>query len=79
MKRPFCGPKGTYCGRALKDQPLDKLDDSVPREKKQCVACWLALNDPEYQRLWGIPASSEGDGKVDLAALTPKNGPCGAC
>jgi len=72
VKRPC------YCGRALKDAPLDKFDDSVPDEQKQCVFCWNALNDPAYQRLWGITPEGE-EGKVDLAALAPKSGPCAGC
>lgn len=67
-----------HCGRALKGAALDKFDENVPAEMKQCVFCWNALNDPRYQRLWGIGVESE-DGKVDLAALAPKSGPCSGC
>jgi len=69
MKRPC------HCGRALQGVPLDKFDDSVPPEQKQCVACWLSLNDPAYQRLWGLAGDDDG-GKVDVAALPKKSGPC---
>jgi hypothetical protein len=77
MKRPTsCGREGVPCGRALKGVPLDKFDDSVPLEQKQCVACWNALNDPAYQRLWGIAVDADGE-KIDRAALanTPRR-PC---
>ncbi len=73
MKRPC------HCGRALYKVPLDKFDDSVPAEQKQCVFCWNALNDPDYQRLWGIKPDGEMGGKVDIQALPKKSGPCGAC
>jgi len=59
MKRPC------YCGRAIKGAPLDKFDDSVPEVQKQCVTCWNALNDPFYQRLWGIAGK-------DVVPLTPE-------
>lgn len=61
-----------HCGRALKGVPLDKFDDSVPPERKQCVICWLSLNDPAYQKLWGLESGDEG-GKVDAAALPVRN------
>jgi len=75
MKRPTsCGRDGQPCGRALKGAPLDKFDDSVPPEKKQCVQCWNALNSPVHQRLWGIPVDAEG--QVILDALPPRTGNC---
>jgi len=69
MRRPC------HCNRALKGFPLDKFDDSVPDEQKQCVFCWLALNDPAYRRLWGLDGDDDG-GKVDVAALPKKTGSC---
>ena len=76
MKRPTsCGKDGVPCGRAIKDSANDKFDDSVPPEKKQCPMCWNALNDPAYQRLWGLDGDDDG-GRVDVAALPKKTGNC---
>lgn len=74
MKRPC------YCGRALKDVPLDKFDGAVPPHQKQCVFCWNALNDPEYQRLWRIhPEELRPLTRAEIKALPKSDKPCGAC
>lgn len=57
------------CGRALKGEALDKFDDTVPADKKQCVFCWNALNDPAYQRLWGLDEFGEA---LTALASAPK-------
>ncbi len=71
MKRPLCSPDGkSYCGRA------EKVPDGTPCDKeKYCPFCWNALNDPQYQRLWGLTSDDNG-GKVDVAALPKKSGNC---
>ncbi|MCI0459761.1 MAG: hypothetical protein L0Z62_22655 [Gemmataceae bacterium] len=43
---------------------------------ESCRLCWLAANDPRYQRLWGIT----GPGAcVHLGAETGETGECVSC
>ena len=48
-----------FCGNAVKGAVLDKFDDSVPEEKKQCVPCWNALNSEAHQKLWRLDEFGE--------------------
>lgn len=69
MKRPC------RCNRAIAGAPLDKFDDSVPAEQKQCVFCWNALNSLEYRKLWGL----QDDGEpltMDAVRKLPNRGCC---
>jgi len=70
MKRPC------YCGRALKGVPLDKFNETVPADQKQCVFCWNALNDPYYQRLWKIKDENTVPLTPEQIAALPKGGNC---
>jgi len=69
MKRPC------FWGQAVKGTPRDKSDES------QCGMCWNAINDPEYQKLWGLDENGEKSGdppkvnKVGIAAL-PRRSCC---
>lgn len=65
-----------HCGRAVEGSDLDKFDESVPKDRKQCVFCWNALNSPEHRRLWGIDASAAPEPKVDIAKLPKTSRPC---
>lgn len=76
MKRPTsCGQNGQPCERAIQGSDLDKFDDSVPPELKQCVPCWNALNSPEHRRLWGL--DEPGELQPQSIVALPRRDCCG--